>query len=223
MISEQAVVVTVSSPGPDRYADGSLVADGESYALVAVNAGSAFGGFSADGALCDLENNSVLFVLPLAKDGRCPKTTVAIESTGVTRTESLKLVLLDTRATVRSGAALRVDGWSVVSQATASFGSVAEATADSVFRRSKVPSSVGMPRVTGFRREGADFVLRVEGTSNVLDYNVSAGDSPQANDGVNVAREPKTGDATQAIELRVPADETSRTRFFKVIRDGGDS
>ena len=42
-------VATFSTPGPDRYADGTVVADGECYALVWSPKGSTFAGFSADG------------------------------------------------------------------------------------------------------------------------------------------------------------------------------
>ena len=39
--------------GPDRYADGSSVQNGECYALVCTKAGAAFAGFNADGSVRD--------------------------------------------------------------------------------------------------------------------------------------------------------------------------
>ena len=42
-------VLKFSSSGPDRYADGSIVVDGECYALVWSPKGRSFAGFNADG------------------------------------------------------------------------------------------------------------------------------------------------------------------------------
>jgi hypothetical protein len=56
--------------GPDRYADGTVVLDGECYALVWSKDGD-FDGFDANGDCVDPEDRIVL-VAPLAKGGRCP-------------------------------------------------------------------------------------------------------------------------------------------------------
>ena len=58
--------------GLDRYADGSAVLDGESYALV-WTADGVFEGFDASGAAVDPADR-VLMVAPLARGGRCPAT-----------------------------------------------------------------------------------------------------------------------------------------------------
>lgn len=58
-------VATFSTPGPDRYADGTVVADGECYALVWSPKGSTFAGFSADGTTVSSADRVVL-AAPLA-------------------------------------------------------------------------------------------------------------------------------------------------------------
>ena len=49
MAAMQDMVVRFSTPGIDRYADGSVVADGECYAHAWSPNGSVFAGFNADG------------------------------------------------------------------------------------------------------------------------------------------------------------------------------
>ena len=63
-------VLRFSTPGPDRYADGSRVLDGECYALVWSPKGTAFAGFNADGTAVSA-NDRVVLAAPLAQDGKC--------------------------------------------------------------------------------------------------------------------------------------------------------
>ena len=51
--------ISFSTVGPDRYADGSTVLDGECYALVWSNDGN-FDGFAADGECIDPADRIVL-------------------------------------------------------------------------------------------------------------------------------------------------------------------
>ena len=58
--SMQDKLARFSTPGPDRYADGSIVQDGECYALVWSPAGTAFAGFNADGTPVSSRDRVVL-------------------------------------------------------------------------------------------------------------------------------------------------------------------
>ena len=74
MAGQDNLLATFSTQGPDRYADGTVVKDGESYALVWTKAGATFAGITVTGeAAGDQDLNRVLCVAPLAKDGRCRK------------------------------------------------------------------------------------------------------------------------------------------------------
>lgn len=222
-VGEGALLLEVESSGSERYADGARAVDGEYYALVAIAPGVQFAGFAADGSLVDGENARVLFRLPLAEGGgRCPRTSVAIDEAVVASGERLLLALLDTRATVRSGAAFRVDGWAVVAepQAVAATGfRVLSGDSQSAMVRSAVPKDAPQPRIAAIRREGAEVVLTVTGTTPVLDYNVAAGAEPGRVDVAGAARSAVAGDASRPIELRVEAGTGSG--FFRVVRDGG--
>ena len=223
-VGEGALLLEVESSGVDCYADGTRAVDGEYYALVAIAPRVQFAGFAADGSLVDGENARVLFRLPLAKDGRCPKTSVAIDEAAVASGERLLLALLDTRATVRSGAAFRVDGWAVVAapQTVAATGfHVLSGDSQSAMVRSAVPKDAPQPRIAAIRREGATVVLTVADTLNVLDYNVDAGASPACLNDRGAAVKPVAGTPDGEIELRVAVGEEADRRFFKIVRDGG--
>ena len=223
-VGENALLLDVESSGVDCYADGTRAVDGEYYALVAIAPRVQFAGFAADGSLVDGENARVLFRLPLAKGGRCPKTSVAIDEAAVASGERLLLALLDTRSTVRSGAAFRVDGWAAVAapQVAPSSGFYAMTGASSAAMvRSAVPAGTPQPRIAAIRREGAEVVLTVTGTTPVLDYNVAAGAAPDRLDAAGAARSAVAGDASRPIELRVGVEAGAGSGFFRVVRDGG--
>lgn len=223
-VGENALLLEMSSDGPDCYADGSQVANGEYYALVAVAPGATFAGFAADGTLVDAINSRVLAKLPLARDGHCPKTSVAVDENSIHAGERVALVLLDTRATLRSGAAFRVDGWAEISSspAIASYGFRSlSGTSGSEMVQSAVPENTPQPRILGIRLEGEEMVLTVADTVNVLDYNLESGVTPTRLDVSGSAVEPVAGNTQRAIELRVRMDEGANCGFFRVIRDGG--
>lgn len=91
-------VVSFSTPGIDRYADGSRVRTGESYALIWTKNGATFGGLTGD-CLPVSENDKIVMVAPLAKRGRCPVTVVEIDAKDAEQYKGgmFALYLLDTR------------------------------------------------------------------------------------------------------------------------------
>ena len=114
-------LVSFSSPGPDRYADGTIVPDGECYALVWSPAGKTFSGFNADGTAAS-DADRVVLAGPLALDGRCrdsifqvPEYTHAALEGG-----NWAVCLVDTRrvngvpAGVKDGKPVRVNRWGLV-------------------------------------------------------------------------------------------------------------
>lgn len=108
------VVVTFWSLGPDCYADGSPVMEGDIYALVWVRDGFTFAGFQADGTLADPANCIVLFAPTNArtkmygdKKGGCclPGTLFQVPNWWheTHRDGRYEVVLLDTRTTGPDG------------------------------------------------------------------------------------------------------------------------
>jgi len=89
--------ISFHTEGPDRYSDGTVVLDGESYALVWSKDGQ-FDGFTASGGCVDAQDK-VLLIAPIAKGGRCPSVLFQVP---VAQAEELAggkyaVYLLDTR------------------------------------------------------------------------------------------------------------------------------
>ena len=219
-------VLSFSTPGIDKYADGSRVLPGESYALVWTANGATFGGLSAD---CKpvADTDKLVMVAPLAKRGRCPVTVVEIDAEDAKQYEggTFALYLLDTRTKGANGAvalAAYVNGLPQVvnsigaSDAGKDFAAV-EGVAGSVNAASSVQlGSVGVytqveaPTITAIEIKGAKIRLQVKGMSGVADYFVVPGVAP--------------GKFAPAMDAKADAEgftfdkpEDQDARFYKVI------
>ena len=71
------VVVQFSTVGPDTYADGAPVKDGETYALVWTPTDSVFQGINSDGTAAG--DSKVVLKAPFAKGGHCPNILFQVD------------------------------------------------------------------------------------------------------------------------------------------------
>ena len=114
-------VLRFSTPGPDRYADGSRVVDGECYALVWSPKGTTFSGFNADGTPVS-SNDRVVLAAPLAQDGKCRDCNFQVPAEEYEELDGGEwaVCLVDTRmangvpAGVQDSKPLRVNRWGAV-------------------------------------------------------------------------------------------------------------
>ena len=114
-------VLRFSTPGPDRYADGSRVLDGECYTLVWSPKGTAFAGFNADGTAVSA-NDRVVLAAPLAQDGKCRDAIFQVPAAEYAALAGGEwaVCLVDTRNVygvpmgVQDGKPLRVNRWGLV-------------------------------------------------------------------------------------------------------------
>jgi len=226
-VTEDAAILTIGTEGPDRYADGSAVLDGECYALVWRQSATApFAGFNVDGTLVDPQAARVLCCLPSAEGGRCPVRTYVIDAALLRSCGtggSFALYLLDSRRWTADGTAVPaglsgVHGFVLVRETTsiASFQTARPVTA--AFAASEVPSTIPPPRIVGMRVADDAVVLTVADTAPALNYNVSAGDAVSATTVAAAAERPVAGSAAP-IELRVPRAQFGDKAFFKVVRN----
>lgn len=72
------VVIAFSTQGPDKYADGAQVVDGECYALVWTPTGATFAGIDSTGAA--VAPSKVVLKAPVAKGGKCPDILFEVDS-----------------------------------------------------------------------------------------------------------------------------------------------
>ena len=216
-------LITFSTKGPDTYADGTTVLDGESYALVWVKDGATFAGFLADGSVADPDNSASVITVPYAKDGRCPPICFQV-SAGKYEGGTFAIYLLDTRVADGEGG-YKVGGRG---KAVNGFGEIAE-TAVGAAPGSTRAGSVGVTAVADLPADMPKPVIKdiklvdgyvhitVESTVPYLKYNVVGGDTP-ADVEVEAASAPKSGDAAQEIIFIAPADGDSG--FFRVQGKG---
>ena len=228
-----------STSGPDRYADGSIVVDGECYALVWSPAGRAFSGFNANGTAASAADRVVL-AAPLALDGRCRDSVFQIPAAEY---EALKggkwsVCLVDTRnlagvpVGVKNGKPLRVNRWGVVSggveiteagsagrklaaASTTSNGSTSVASGARANRLSAVPKNLLPPKVTAIEVTDNEVWLAVDGTVPYLDYTIISGEKPNdlKEDCYSEVVEGHTGS-----EIAIGTTKWLKRRFFSVKR-----
>ena len=184
-----------STVGPDKYADGETVMDGECYALVAAIGG--FDGLDNNGAVVDPQDK-LLAALPLAKGGKCQQVVFNIDSSLIPANAELGVYLLDTRkyvggvATVQGldangklafvAAYEKVDAEVVASGAagTAPAGAAAGATDGTAAVASAVAADVPSPVITAIDFVGDSIVLTVAKTVANINYQVIGGIAPNA-------------------------------------------
>ena len=241
--SIQDKLARFSTPGPDRYADGSIVQDGECYALVWSPAGTAFAGFNADGTPVSSRDRVVL-AGALAQDGKCRDSVFQIPAAEY---EALKggewaVCLVDTRnlagvpTGTRNGKPVRVNRWGIVSGGvnitnanstkprlaatggTRSVASGATALPTSAARAtnlSAVPQNLLPPQITAIELTDGEVWLAVDGTVPYLDYTIISGETP--NDlKPDYFSEVVEGDGRSEIAIGTP--KSPKRRFFKVKR-----
>jgi len=115
-------VMRFSTPGLDRYADGSIVRDGECYALVWSPKGTTFSGFNADGTPVS-SSDRVVLAAALAEGGKCPDAIFQIPAAKYAELEGGEwaVCLVDTRnlagvpTGTQNGMPLRVNRWGIIS------------------------------------------------------------------------------------------------------------
>lgn len=244
MAASDDVLLVFSTRGPDHYAEGAPVQEGEMYAVVWMAAGREFAGFDMNGKVLDADNNALIVAMPLARyserigGGYCPITmfrisgSVAKDFVGGT----YALALLDTRAAaengdlVPSGKIANLKGWSLVEKSSISavvgggVGQAIDAGAENgttVSTSSEVPAGedVPQPRITGIKVQDGYVRLTVKGTSPRLLYNVAAGAHPGRRTDRRAALSPIQGHARadREIELIVPVRDDQS--FFTVTQN----
>ena len=189
------MVLSFSTPGVDRYADGRRVKDGESYALVWTAEGATFGGLKSD---CTpvAETDRIVMVAPLAKGGKCPVTVLEIAAAEADQYKkgTFSLYLLDTRTKGADGKVTLASYVNGRPQVVNSFGlsdadgsgiDAGEVIAGSIVGASAVRlgevgvySEIEPPTITAMKIEGAAIRLEVKGMSEAADYFVVPGDTP---------------------------------------------
>ena len=230
------ILVTFSTPGPDAYADGTLVLDGECYALVWTRSGSTFAGINADGTAVG-DDSKVVIAAPVAKNHRCPSITYQIDSDyaaekGYTN-GTWGVYLLDTRRykadangviltdangnkIVDSVGGSTVNGYGEVKTLSSTkMASDAAGSAVSVSTTSAAPTSAANLKINDIKFIGDNVYLYVTGSLSCMSYELKAGDAP------NSLAAPADGKAQYGAdegEMIIVTPKKPGAQFFRVNR-----
>jgi hypothetical protein len=229
-------LVYFSSQGPDKYADGTTVLDGERYALVWSEDGN-FDGFTVTGDPVD-SKDVVFSIMSRAKGGRCPMTAFQVDSKVAPTNGVYAVYLLDTRIDIDGKAELSKmeDGKPQVIKATSttvasyavkgasSFGAATQTSAEATASAGSVtpiaPGASAAPVVTGIKVEGAYVYITVKNTSPFLSYDVvGAENAADVDKGTkkDVEQQPGALNTDEEITFIVPKENSGK--FFKVRRN----
>lgn len=216
--SNEDLLISFSTPGPDKYADGTEVLNGESYALVWTP--------NADG------DSLTVLLAPFAKDGKCQPTLFRINESKKSQYDdgTWSVYLLDTRdfesdatgntmakvslADVNAGKGYNakakvVDG--IVT--TGTFNSTPSVPAVAAGDFDLESAGVPAPKVTGIQVLDDNVAVTVSDTVPFVGYTLQAGDSA-FNFVVPKGASSASGKAGADITLVTPKKDGAQ--FFKV-------
>ena len=221
--AQNDVLVTFSTKGPDKYADGKVVMDGECYALCWSKDFSKFA-VKSDGTG---EGGEVVLKAPLAKNGRCPSVTFEVDADDAATKYvggEWAVYLLDTRrfaadgtASVAGAAARSVNTSGLVAKASVGAGSVGS-LASGAAAATDVASGVELPKpeITGIKVVDGNVYVTVKGTVPFLAYGLAEGAAPDAV--TESVGEQKPGRVSADDEVILVAPAKAGGAFFKVAR-----
>ena len=198
------VVIQFSTVGPDKYADGTPVMDGECYALVWTPTGSEFQGINADGTAAG--DSKVAVKAPIAIGGKCPNVQFQIDETFANANYpdgTWGVYLLDTRKFATEEVTVTVDGREVkqtkvlldangkkiatgVGSTTVSgYGQVVSNVGRSLSPAGakagtvqSIPAGIQPPTIKDFKVVNGMAYLYLKDTSSAVSYGVAAGQAP---------------------------------------------
>ena len=221
--------VKFSSVGPDTYADGTPVLDGEVYALT-FTTNESFGGFNANGTPI-VKGDRVIGLSAIAKDQHCPTVMYMLVDENANLPENGKffVYLLDTRireanaegvVTTRvgglteEGTLAAVNGYDApVAVAKGSRYVATEAATTAV--ASAVPANTVQPVIKAIKVEGAKVVVTVGQTVPFLQYGITAGETPSQLTETELV---PAVNGTDDGDITLIVNDPKKNRFFKVTR-----
>lgn len=208
------LLISFSTPGPDKYADGSTVLDGEFYALYYTDAN---GKLSAEPVLA----------APTAKGGRCTPVLFVIDENEVSKYAggTFSVFLLDTRvmvdgvakpAAMENGKPANINLKAVVTDGIAQATGFASAFTRQAVKGSAFAGDIGatvpQPVIKGVQVLNSKVVVTVGNTKPFVPYALASSDGV-TDFAVSEVSEPAY-DGEGNLQLTVP--QSSNAKFYKV-------
>lgn len=207
------LLISFSTQGPDKYADGTTVKDGECYALVYTKG----------------DTQEKVLVYSGAKDGRCPRVVFIVdENTAAKYTGGTwGVYLLDTRVFTTdengntkvedslSGSTTDENCMVAVVDDVANAGKFDTSSVSAGVAPEAYLSNVKQPRVTGIKIDGANVVVTVADTVPFVGYTLQSG-SDVVNFTVPAEQPTVNGSAVEGGEINLVTPKKVGAQFFKV-------
>lgn len=179
------VLISFSTPGPDTYADGTTVLNGERYALVWQKKGTveAFA-INGDGTTA---NGEIVLVAPLAKDGKCPPVVFEVDKAVYDAKGyaggTFAVYMLDTRiqanelyASGKVGMTDFVNGYAAATEQKSASGQGNTMAANKVDGAAVgVALEVESPTIASMKIENGQVKITVSGMSPAATYKIVSG------------------------------------------------
>jgi hypothetical protein len=237
------LTLSISTQGPDAYADGTPVQVGEAYLLVYVAAGSTFQGVLTDGTLADPVNNRIATRAAAVAGAKCGFKAIQYPADLYPAGGSWVIVALDTRdaagvvgglvaaqgsspaAAAASGESTSLNTLSVASQ---SGGAPVLATTT----QSPAPAGTPAPVLTSVQAQDGAVSVRFKNVTGRALYEVqsttdlASGDWQPASGGTRLWASAEKlvvgegGASELPVTVQVPAAD--KVRFFRVIVPGSN-
>ena len=231
------VVIQFTTVGPDKYADGTTVMDGECYALVWTPTGSEFQGIDAEGEAAG--DSKVAVKAPIAIGGKCPNVQFQIDEIYANENYpngTWGVYLLDTRKFATEEVTVTVDGKDIkqtkvlldangkksateVGGAVSGYGQVVSNVGRSLSPAGakagtvqSIPAGIQPPTIKDFKVVNGMAYLYLKDTSSAVSYGVAAGQAPGTLK--PVSQQPVQGGGNETIII-TPA--TGAAQFYQGI------
>ena len=233
------LTLSISTPGPDTYADGTPVLVGETYLLVYVSQGSVFGGLYSDGTLVDPVNNKVATKAYAVEGARCGFKAIQYPPALFPAGGSWVIVVLDTRKDSGSVGGLvagqGAGGTSVAASSQSTSLSAVGAGAGGTLTATgatRALASTPAPEITAVQPNGGAVNVRFKNFSDKAIYEVqtksslASGDWQPATGALRVQASAQTivqgqGGADE-LPATVQVEPGEKIRFFRVIVKGSN-
>ncbi len=227
------VVISFSTPGVDRYSDGTTVENGEKYALVWTPAGEDFAGINANGTPAG--NSKLVTAVPVAAGGCCPRVEFQVDEDFVEsnfKGGTWSVVMLDTRVfafdadgkvVIQDGkrkvesvgrAGSQVIGYGVVGAPQISKGGEVGSAGGVAASSDTAASDAPAPKVERIYFDEYDNVcVEVSSAKPAFKYALMSGDNP-----ASIAEKPgaDSGYGTRSETLTLVTPKKAGGEFFKV-------
>jgi hypothetical protein len=236
--SLKELTLTLSTQGPDLYADGSAVKTGETYLLVYVHAGATNAGVRTDGTLVDSVGNAIATTGTAIDGSRCGFKAIQYPASLYPADGKWALVLLDTRDANDNVGGL-VAGQSEVTtgvnlrSAASHYGPVAmdvpttSGLGLTSSGRTATPTGVPIPVIASVASKGNTVDIKIKDFSDKVSYEVedctdlAAGNWQNRSGPKGMRLQANTLGITPGAGKELPATvsipDNDTVRFFRVI------